>query len=185
MKTAAVLAAASKQQLGRESLVTWDEFKQQLAEKTKYLLKLGNKEGNSRMKFLGKVLFQLTKGKLNGTVKDIADPERAYKTEEKMEHIKDSEKQLLAINELWKFINTYKNKIEASNDPFLTLRFTSICEVIGLYQTGDLCFKHKEQFDTTNKANVVLRDSYFYQKQPVVKKKKQELQPVPHEALTV
>ena len=183
MKTAAALAAASKQQLGRESLGLWDQFKEQLVEKAEYLLRLGTKEENSRMKFLGKVLVQLTKAKLNGAVKDIADPERAYKTEEKMEHVKDSEKQLLAINELWKFINTYKNKIEASNDPFLQLRFTSICEVVGLYQVTELCYKHKDQFDTTNKANAVLRDSYFYQKQLVVKKKKQELQPVPPHAV--
>lgn len=182
MNTAAAIAAASKQKLGRESLLLWDEFKEQLVEKAKYLQRLGTKEGNSRLKFLSKVLVQLTKAKLNGAVKDISDPERALKTEEKMEHIKDSEKQLTAVNELWKFINNFKNKVQASNDPFLQLRFTAICEVIGLYQAGDLCFKHKNQFDTTNQSNIVLRDSYYYQKNPVVKKQKKELEPVPHSA---
>jgi hypothetical protein len=137
------------------------------------------------LKFLSKVLIQLTKAKLNGKLQDISDPVRAFNTEEKMENVKDSEKQLTAVNELWKFINEFNSKVQGSNDPFLQLRFTSICEVIGLYQTADLCFKHKVQFDTTNQANVVLRDNYFYHKNPVVKKKKQELQPVPHEALTV
>lgn len=183
MKTVAAIAATSKQKLGRESLVVWDEFKEKLTEKAKYLQRLGNKEGNSRLKFLSKVLVQLTKAKLNGAVKDIADAEKALKTEEKMEHIKDSEKQLTAVNELWKFINKFKNQVQASNDPFLQLRFTSICEVVGLYQAGDLCYKHKEQFDATNEANMVLRDSYFYPKNPVVKKKKPEPQPVPHDAV--
>lgn len=144
------VVTATAQPLSKQELeVIWGKFKSNILEHSRILLKTGRKDQNSRLKFLAKVLEQYTVSP-KIVVKDISNLHKAFGTEQKMKGVGNSDTADKKIALLWEFLNSEKKNFEETGSEFMKVRYEAICETVGLFQSGDLCFKHKDQVTEYN-----------------------------------
>lgn len=167
----------SKQLLGHDPLKEWDSFKQELHKEVTSLLNLGRRVSNSRMKFLARILQSVVnRAKTNTELPNLADENRAFKTELALEErtdIANCEKQKKLIGKLWAIV-TKNNKLSSLGDPFIKERINFISSVIGSYQAGSLCVEYPNLLSTHNQTMALLRSEYGYLSIKKEKKTKDE-----------
>lgn len=147
--------------LSRESLKKWDKFSESLKVEVENLLRLGKEKGNSRMKFLGRVIEQVAKAKTNTNLKDITSVSRAIKTELKQEGVSDCEKQQNLVTRIWKLISKNAHLSELG-DPFIAERIKYLSSLVASYQAGEICFHYQKLLKEHNLNITEMNDKYSY-----------------------
>lgn len=166
----------SKQLLGHKPLKEWDSFKQEFHQEVQKMLNLGRRVSNSRMKFLARILQTVNRAKTNTELPNLADENRAFKTELALEDRTDialCEKQKKSVANLWAIV-TKHNKLSISGDPFIKERINFISSVIGSYQAGSLCVQYPNLLEAHNQTIVSLGSEYGYLSIKKSKKPKNE-----------
>ncbi len=193
-KTASVHPeVTSKQLLGHDSLKEWDSFKQEFHHEIQKLLNLGRRVSNSRMKFLARILQSVNRAKTNVELVNLADENRAFKTELALEDrtdIAECEKQKKLVAKLWVIV-TKHNKLSSSKDVFIKERINFISSIIGSYQSGGLCAEYPRLLEAHNQMITLLKAEYSYRGVKKTKTSKKNAktvdtsEPVPMESCAV